>query len=58
MSLDDSSKLDLNDIDRVFALWIILVILWNYGYPNAEPIYDVLVAISLFFIVKFNRTNL
>ena len=58
MSLDDSSKLDLNDIDRVFALWIILVILWNYGYPNAEPIYDVLVAISLFFVVKFIRTNL
>jgi len=58
VSLDDSSKLDLNDIDRVFALWIILVILWNYGYPNAEPIYDVLVAISLFFIVKFIRTNL
>ena len=58
MSLDDSSKLDLNDIDRVFALWVTLVILWNYGYPNAEPIYDVLVAISLFFIVKFIRTNL
>ena len=58
MSLDDSSKLDLNDIDRVFVLWVILVILWNYGYPNAEPIYDVLVAISLFFIVKFIRTNL
>ena len=58
MSLDDSSKLDLNDIDRVFALWVILVILWNYGYPDAEPIYDVLVAISLFFIVKFIRTNL
>ena len=58
MSLDDSSKLDLNDIDRVFALWVILVILWNYGYPYAEPIYDVLVVISLFFIVKFIRTNL
>lgn len=58
MSLDDSSKLDLNDIDRVFALWVILVILWNYGYPDAEPIYDVLVAISLFFIVKLIRTNL
>lgn len=58
MSLDDSSKLELNDIDRVFALWVILVILWNYGYPDAEPIYDVLVAISLFFIVKLIRTNL
>ena len=58
MSLDDSSKLDLSDIDRVFALWVVLVILWNYGYPDAEPIYDVLVAISLFFIVKLIRTNL
>jgi len=55
VSLDDSSKLDLSDIDRVFALWIVLVILWNYGYPGAEPIYDVVVAIGLFFIVKIMR---
>ncbi len=58
MSLDDSSKLDLNDIDRVFALWVALVILWNYGYPSAEPIYDVLIAISLFFVVKLIRIKL
>ena len=56
MSLDDSSKLDLNDIDRVFALWVLLVILWNYGYPNAEPLYDVVVAIGLFFVVKIVRS--
>ena len=55
MSLDDSSKLNLNDIDRVFALWVALVILWNYGYPDDEPIYDVLVAIGLFFMVKIMR---
>ena len=55
MSLDDSSKLNLSDIDRVFALWVALVILWNYGYPDAEPIYDVLVAIGLFFMVKIMR---
>ena len=55
MSLDDSSKLNLNDIDLVFALWVALVILWNYGYPDAEPIYDVLVAIGLFFMVKIMR---
>ena len=58
MSLDDSSKLDLNDIDRVFALWVVLVILWNYGYPGAEPLYDVIVAITLFVIVKLIRTKL
>ncbi len=57
MSLDDSSKLDFNDIDRVFALWVVLVILWNYGYPGAEPLYDVIVAISLFVIVKVIRTK-
>ena len=55
MSLDDSSKLNLNDIDWVFALWVALVILWNYGYPDAEPIYDVLVAIGLFFMVKIMK---
>ena len=28
-------------------LWLILVILWNYGFPNAKPLYDVLIAIIL-----------
>ena len=53
MSLDDSSKLELNDIDRVFALWVILVILWNYGYPQATPFFDVLVAVVLSLIFIF-----
>lgn len=57
MSLDDNSKLDLSDIDRVFGVWILLVILWNYGYPNAEPLYDVIVSIGLFVIVKIIRTR-
>ena len=57
MSLDDYSKLDLSDIDRVFGVWILLVILWNYGYPNAEPLYDVIVSIGLFVIVKIIRTR-
>ena len=58
MSLDDNSKLDLSDIDRVFAVWVLLVILWNYGYPSAEPLYDVIVSIGLFVIVKNIRTRL
>ena len=57
MSLDDNSKLDLSDIDQVFAVWVLLVILWNYGYPNAEPLYDVIVSIGLFVIVKIIRTR-
>jgi len=33
--------------------WLILVIFWNFVYPEAKPIYDVLVAIvlSLIFIL-------
>ena len=35
--------------------WLALVILWNYGYPKAKPLYDVLAASILsiiFMIVK------
>jgi len=33
--------------------WLILVILWNYGYPKATPLQDVLVAafLSILFIL-------
>ena len=27
--------------------WLVLVILWNYGFPKATPLYDVLVAVLL-----------
>ena len=33
--------------------WLVLVILWNYGYPKATPLQDVLVAVilSVLFII-------
>jgi hypothetical protein len=33
--------------------WLSLVILWNYGYPEAAPLLDVLVAVflSILFII-------
>tara|TARA_B100000780_G_scaffold74159_1_gene49801 strand:- start:132 stop:287 length:156 start_codon:yes stop_codon:yes gene_type:complete len=34
------------DIFYWFA-WVILLIFWNFAYPNAKPISDVLVAIML-----------
>ena len=36
-----------------WLIWLFLVILWNYGYPEATPFYDVLVAaiLSLIFVV-------
>jgi len=32
---------------KVYIIWLIGVILWNFGVPNAAPIEDVIVAIIL-----------
>ena len=34
---------------KVYTIWLIGVIAWNFGVPGAEPIADVLVAIFLSF---------
>jgi hypothetical protein len=36
-----------------WIMWLILVILWNYGFPKATPLQDVLVAVflSILFII-------
>ena len=33
---------------KIFIIWLILVVIWNYGYPQATPLEDVLVSILLF----------
>jgi hypothetical protein len=38
---------------KVFFVWLSLVIIWNFGYPTALPILDVLVAAILSFISKY-----
>ena len=35
---------------KIYIIWLIGVILWNFGYPSAKPIEDVLAAIILSFI--------
>ncbi len=32
---------------KIYIIWLIGVILWNFGYPEATPILDVLAAIIL-----------
>ena len=32
---------------KVYIIWLIGVILWNFGVPNASPTEDVIVAIIL-----------
>ena len=36
-----------------WAIWLLLVILWNYGFPQASPFQDVIVAVflSILFII-------
>jgi hypothetical protein len=35
---------------KVYIIWLIGVSLWNFGYPTASPIEDVIAAIVLSFI--------
>ena len=35
---------------KIYIVWLIGVIIWNYGFPNASPLEDVVVAIILSFI--------
>ncbi len=34
---------------KIYIIWLIGVVLWNFGFPNASPIADVVVAIILSF---------
>ena len=35
---------------KVFIIWLAGVVLWNFGYPTASPIEDVIAAVVLSFI--------
>tara|TARA_B100001123_G_C15331566_1_gene1031379 strand:- start:3002 stop:3142 length:141 start_codon:yes stop_codon:yes gene_type:complete len=35
---------------KIYIIWLIGVIIWNYGYPAAKPLEDVIAAIVLSFI--------
>jgi len=34
-------------LNQTFIIWLILVCMWNFGYPQATPIEDVMIAIVL-----------
>ena len=43
-----------------WLVWLILVILWNFGFPEATPLQDVIVAVILsllFIIIKLMRSR-
>ena len=40
-----------------FIVWISLVCLWNFGFPEAPPIYDVIAAILLSFVTQIKSRD-
>ena len=35
---------------KIYIIWLIGVILWNFNFPDAQPIEDVIMAIILSFV--------
>jgi hypothetical protein len=35
---------------KIYIIWLIGVIIWNFGFPNATPTADVIVAVLLIFL--------
>ena len=35
---------------KIYLIWLVGIIVWNYGVPQATPLQDVLVAIALSFL--------
>ena len=35
---------------KIYIIWLIGVIFWNFGFPDAQPIEDVIMAILLSFV--------
>ena len=40
----------------IFLFWLAAVVLWNFGFPNASPAADVIVAVTLsLFVTMINN---
>jgi hypothetical protein len=35
---------------KIYLIWLVGIIIWNYGVPQATPLEDVLAAIALSFL--------
>ncbi len=42
----------------VFLPWLVLVIIWNFGWPTVHPIWDVLVAVGLSLVATLSTARL
>ena len=37
----------MKQFNKTWLIWLILVCIWNFGWPNVRPIYDVIVSVNL-----------
>ena len=49
-SQDPGVLLDLFNKVQIYLIWLIGVIVWNFGVPTATPLEDVIVAVLLSFM--------
>ncbi len=35
---------------KIYIIWLVGVVLWNFGFPKATPLEDVVVAVLLSFL--------
>ncbi len=43
---------------NIFLFWLLLVVFWNFGFPEASPIFDVFMAVLLSAVVNFLNKGL
>ena len=37
----------MKQFNTIWFIWLLLVCIWNFGWPDIKPVYDVIVAILL-----------
>ena len=42
----------MKQIDLLWMLWLFFVVIWNFGWPEAYPITDVIIAVILSVILN------
>ena len=48
-------KMKIKNFDIVWIVWLILVCLWNFGWENAPPLADVIIAMLLSLVVIYYK---
>jgi len=41
----------MKQFNKIWFVWLFLVCLWNYGWPEVKPICDVIVAVLLSILI-------